>query len=1056
MTFSRFILTLMILTALLAAPEMQAADYTIRLVSGDLSPAADPASLAAVSRTVQGDAPVHCIVQLTTDPDALQKDRLNAAGITLLEPVSGYAWLATVTKPIDASKTAGLNVRWAGALTAEMKQHPRVKQADFGPWAKYTDDKVIVTVRYFADVPAAQGRSIAEYYGAEAGGHIETLNADVVAMAPEMIGALAREDAVEFIDALPPPLTGVNDVARQVTGANTLQAAPYNLTGAGVTVCVYDAGLVDAGHNDFAGRITLGEAGSTVDHSTHVAGSVGGSGANSAGQYRGMAPGVQIVSYAYEACSPYCLYNSPQDIEANYRASRDSYGTDICTNSIGSNTAANGYSCSWEGDYELVSQLLDNIVRGSLGSPFIVLYAAGNERGYGTCGTTYSTMGVPGGAKNVITVGATDDADAMSDFSSWGPTDDGRVKPEVCAPGVNIYSTMPGNTYGNMSGTSMATPVTAGCTALMLQQFGLSYPGLIPMPSTIKALLINTALDLGNAGPDYIYGFGRINAQSAVDQIVNAGFLEAQLSTGQTNTHTFTVPAGRTSLRVSLSWMDPAASPLANPTLVNDLDVTLTSPTSTVYYPFVLNPSSPSGAATTGLNHRDNSEQIVLSAPAAGTWTITVSATTLPSGPQSYSLACSEGILAGYAHVTGTVTDAGTMAALPGAVVRNLSGIQADTTDATGSYDLFLPAGAVTLEFSHFGYATATESITVPSSGSLTVSKALNALPSAALTGYVYNPASNPVAGAQISVVGAAVTPATTNASGFYTLTLPVGAQYVLRATAAGYAADQDTLMFSGATSHNFNLGVLSTEDFESANFTRFPWAMGGTLPWTITTTSPHAGTYCARSGAITHNQTSDLSVNLDVAVAGTVSFYYKVSSEATYDFLQFYLDGVQQGAWSGKVAWTLASYSVTAGNHTFLWRYMKDGSLSSGSDAGFVDDITFPTLVPPPEFTLSLGGVSPVSGTPGTPFTFSVTYTSANNIAPQTTEVFVDGLPITMSTADVNYTDGSVYTCSASLLAGVHHYYFRFVSPEPDGAHAEHGRHCPADGLRLCGVLRF
>jgi subtilisin family serine protease len=801
-------------------------ENTIRLVSGNITPATDVSALVSLSAKSSQERPIHCLIQLTGVPDGAQRRTLEAAGVVLLEPIPQRAWLASVHKTLTRSQAEALGIRWGKELTAGEKQHPRVLRGEFGPWAHYEGDRVIVSVRLHADVPSEKGEEIAAAFGAQSGDYIVSLNTWIMAVEPTMIEAIAGVDAVEWVDVLPPPLTPVNEGARQATGANTVQAAPYGLDGSGITVCVYDGGMVDNTHSDLAGRVTWGESGSVADHSTHVAGSVGGSGYLSSGQYCGMAPNCQIVSYEYEACNPYCLYNSPQDIEANYQAAHNTYGAALATNSIGSNTAANHYSCTWEGDYELVSQLLDSIVRGSIGSPFIVVFAAGNERGYGTCGTGYATLGVPGGAKNIITVGATNDLDSMTYFSSWGPTDDGRIKPEVCAPGDSIYSTLPGNAYGFMSGTSMATPVTSGCIALMLQQFAISYPALTPLPSTVKALLINTAVDRGNAGPDYAYGFGRVNVQAAVDAILQGQFLEDQLSVGQTDNFTFTVPNGTPSLRVSLSWMDPAASPLSNPTLVNDLDLALISPGAATYYPFVLNPASPSTVAGTGVNHRDNSEQVLVSSPAAGVWTIHVSATSLPSGPQSYSLAASQSILPGYGWVTGVVSDAVSLDPISGAVVHNPSGPQTCTSAANGSYKLYLPAGGVTVEFSAFGYQTSTETVTVPDRGTLTQNEALSPSPTAALYGYVHDQSGTPVSGAEVRAMDTPLASAFSGPDGYYTINLPLGGTYTMKASATGFGAQQKTVAFNGAARSDFYLfSVVACYDFESSQ----GWTAGAT-----------------------------------------------------------------------------------------------------------------------------------------------------------------------------------------------------------------------------------
>jgi hypothetical protein len=141
----------------------------------------------------------------------------------------------------------------------------------------------------------------------------------------------------------------------------------------------------------------------------------------------------------------------------------------------------------------------------------------------------------------------------------------------------------------------------------------------------------------------------------------------------------------------------------------------------------------------------------------------------------------------------------------------------------------------------------------------------------------------------------------------------------------------------------------LSIEDFESGFFVSYPWEMSGNAPWLITSSGPYEGSYCAVSGDISDNQSSQMSVTFEVMAPGTISFYYKVSSESSYDYLHFYIDSNEQGSWSGTVGWTPASYPVSAGLHTFRWVYDKDGSVSTGSDCGWVDYIVFPAVGPQP-----------------------------------------------------------------------------------------------------------
>ena len=168
----------------------------------------------------------------------------------------------------------------------------------------------------------------------------------------------------------------------------------------------------------------------------------------------------------------------------------------------------------------------------------------------------------------------------------------------------------------------------------------------------------------------------------------------------------------------------------------------------------------------------------------------------------------------------------------------------------------------------------------------------------------------------------------------------PVGhiGQINVSATADnGYTAD-DAFMIS--------VGFV-VEDFETGDFTSYDWEFGGNMPWLITSQDPYEGQYCMQSGDIGDNQSSSVSVTMNVLTDGDISFYYKVSSEANYDFLTFSIDGNPMGSWAGSVEWSEATYPVSAGERIFTWVYNKDFSISSGSDCGWVDYIVFPPSAP-------------------------------------------------------------------------------------------------------------
>lgn len=151
---------------------------------------------------------------------------------------------------------------------------------------------------------------------------------------------------------------------------------------------------------------------------------------------------------------------------------------------------------------------------------------------------------------------------------------------------------------------------------------------------------------------------------------------------------------------------------------------------------------------------------------------------------------------------------------------------------------------------------------------------------------------------------------------------------------------------------NNFNDAVLfflipgyDAEDFETGDFSKHPWAFGGEADWFVTGDNPYEGIYCARSGDVGDYESSALNLQVCFLTDGEIGFYRKVSSEPTYDFLHFYVDGTLKESWSGEEDWAYVSYPVNHGNHFLSWVYEKDVSISSGEDCGWVDLITFPYI---------------------------------------------------------------------------------------------------------------
>lgn len=279
----------------------------------------------------------------------------------------------------------------------------------------------------------------------------------------------------------------------------------------------------------------------------------------------------------------------------------------------------------------------------------VVIVSTANRPNDGDAGG-YDTLPEQACAKNILTVGAVNgitngyagsNSVVISTFSSFGPTDDGRIKPDVVADGVNLFSTVATNdsSYASYSGTSMATPSTSGSLALLTelhnQLYGTNQPMLV---STLRGLAIHTADEAGTAaGPDYRFGWGLLNARKAA-LLVQSNYASGSLAhikevrlTGGDYIEFPVVATGGQPLIVGTAWNDPAGTPPAvsldptNRMLINDLDLRVTAPNDTTNFPWVLNPASPTNATTTGDNIRDHVEQVVISNPVtSGVYTVRI------------------------------------------------------------------------------------------------------------------------------------------------------------------------------------------------------------------------------------------------------------------------------------------------------------------------------------------------------------------------------------------------------------------------------------------------
>jgi hypothetical protein len=474
-------------------------------------------------------------------------------------------------------------------------------------------------------------------------------------------------------------------------------AAGLDLDGAGMTVGEWDGGAIYADHPDFIGRLTQMDSATTVSgHSTHVAGTLIGSGEGLEPRSRGMAYAAQLNAWDWNSDTA----EMATAAAGGLLASNHSYGIAagwIYIGDVSPNTwwwiggaADTDVEDPYFGYYDTESQLWDQIAYDA--PYYLIVKASGNDRSDTgpSAGEEYTVIDqngdplftstrprnvdcAPAGydclptnsvAKNVLTVGAVDDVPGgysplagpsqvqMAPFSSWGPTDDGRIKPDVVGNGVFLISAWPDSPYyAAAAGTSMAAPNVTGSLLLLQQHYeDLHGTDNFMRSATLKALAIHTADEAGSAeGPDYAFGWGLLNTRAAATVITEDGgnhrIIEGSLADSANDTVQFSVSQPGSVLTATLVWMDPPGTPVAltldSPVLMlkNDLDLRITGNSST-YTPWVLDPANPAAAATRGDNFRDNVEQIEINGTETGTYSIIVNhkGSLLNAVNQHYSL----------------------------------------------------------------------------------------------------------------------------------------------------------------------------------------------------------------------------------------------------------------------------------------------------------------------------------------------------------------------------------------------------------------------------------
>ncbi|MEE4198914.1 MAG: S8 family serine peptidase [Bacteroidales bacterium] len=549
------------------------------------------------------DVGKYFIIQFKNIPDEYTKKQLYESGVELLDYIPEFAYIAKKYKgDVKISAKSDLSIKRIEEFKPEYKLDYRIYNKDFPKWATPELGRIKIIVEFFEEVNVnSESFTDLKINGFE---QIAPVVYEVEISESELT-ELAKFEEVKWIELIKPEKQLHNKNLRTLHRVNVVNAdlsIGKGLFGQGIIIGQFDGGEVYP-HNDLIGNITAHTDIGYSDHATHVAGTIIGKGLIDP-ELKGMAPDANLHSWDFYV-DDYTSLTDSAIYEENLNLVTNSWGY-----------AFSPYNCYSPTPYSYFDKEYDRI---ALKYPRVLqLFSVGNDRQ--SCSGGYKTAGW--NMKNVLFVGAVDNKDNLASFSSCGPLYDGRIVPHIVGMGVDVYSTE-FDRYVAMSGTSMSTPGATGSIALLYEAYFNEYTDY-PTSSLVKALVCNTAKDLGNPGPDYQYGFGRIDILKAIESIENERFIEGEMRNEAIIEHPVIVEEGTTELKVTLAWNDIPPYPGAAYALVNDFDIKVELPNGDILFPLVLNPEKPSENATEGVDNINNIEQIIVKSPQAGEYKLKI------------------------------------------------------------------------------------------------------------------------------------------------------------------------------------------------------------------------------------------------------------------------------------------------------------------------------------------------------------------------------------------------------------------------------------------------
>jgi PKD repeat protein len=563
------------------------------------------------------------LIQFNSLPGMNEQNAMRQSGLIIMDYIPTNAFVVAIPVSFSKSLLNAFNVRAVVKLSATQKISRNII-GGFQDWAINERGTVDLTVQYQSNISHSAALTSALEHGKllsqEPKARIINLRVSDFSLMN-----LAAQPWVSFVNTIAAPGEKEDTKGRSLHRTNMIKsdyATGRHYDGKGVAIAIADDGFVGP-HIDFKGRLTNFATGTGQSHGDMTTGIAGGAG-NLNPTIRGMASGATLFAYN--------IGNYPQvvDAVANY----NNHGIVIASTSY--SQGCNEYTA----DTQFGDQLLfDN--------PQIQFVFSGGNNGSGNCnyGAGSGWGNITGGykqGKNVVACGNLDALEVLDPSSSKGPASDGRIKPDICSNGRDQMSTNENNTYQVGGGTSAASPGIAGIFGQMFQAYKEINSVANPPAALIKACLLNSAEDIGNPGPDFTYGWGRVNAYRALTTLEENRYLTDSVTQGNSNTHTITVPSGVEEVRVMVYWSDVGGAALSAPSLVNNINMTVTDPGSVVWNPWILDPTpnvaNLTAPAVRGVDSLNNAEQVTLATPVAGSYTVTINGYALPSTGQRYYL----------------------------------------------------------------------------------------------------------------------------------------------------------------------------------------------------------------------------------------------------------------------------------------------------------------------------------------------------------------------------------------------------------------------------------